>query len=74
MLVRSGYREVMGFSGNRSNINRWPNKVVHPREGVVNVGSLDYLGWIGHNQVRSNQRRFESAVNREPVCGVETPT
>jgi hypothetical protein len=26
--------------------NSWPNKVVHAREGVVTVGSPDYLGYI----------------------------
>jgi hypothetical protein len=44
VFVRSGYRELMGFKGNRLNTNSWLNVLVHTWEGVVTIGSPDYLG------------------------------
>jgi hypothetical protein len=40
----------MGFWGNRSNTNSWLNEVVHTHEGVVTVGSPDYLHRSGRAQ------------------------
>jgi hypothetical protein len=43
VLVFSGYRDIRGIKGNRSNMDSWPNKVVHAQEGVAAVGRPDLL-------------------------------